>query len=139
MGPSSSSCVSLSSGRRSLELELEPEVEAVMDILKNYQDGDFKKGEFYHELRNISQGTLAKCILTLCYRVHDCDDENERNIELCDALRRKNEYMKCSLARLKCGIAHWKSRALNSCNSYNTLQARNNELNFSLVCLKSEK
>ena len=75
MAPSSS-CVSLSSGRRSSKIELEPEVEAVMDLLENYQDGDLTKGEFYRGLRDMSQGTLAKCIMLLCNRVDDCEDEN---------------------------------------------------------------
>jgi hypothetical protein len=46
--------------------------------------------------------------------------------------------MECSLARLKCGIAHWKSCALNSCSSYNTMNAKNVELNSSLAHIKSE-
>src|SRR5688572_19258354 len=129
MAPSTSSYVSLSSGRRSSEIELEPEVEVVMDLLENYQDGDLTKGEFYRGLRDISQDTLAKCIMVLCNRVDDDEDENWRNIELCDALCRKNEKMKCSLARLKYGIAHWKSHAFNPCNCCDALLRKNDELN----------
>jgi hypothetical protein len=40
-----------------------------------------------------------------------------RNIELCDVLCRKNEKMKCSLVRLKCGMAFWKSRAHGEMNA----------------------
>ena len=50
----------------------------------------------------------------------------------------KNEKIKCSIARLKSGIAYWKSCALNSCNSCDALTKKNDDLNSSLNCLQSE-
>jgi hypothetical protein len=140
MAPSSSPCGSLR--RRRMEVEAEAGVEEMMSLIKDYQDGDLKKGDLYRKLRDMNQGTLAKGILILCDRLNDCEchceDLHRRNIDLCDALRRKKEKMKCSFARLKCGMAHWKSCALNSCNSCNTMHANNVELNSSLAHLKSE-
>ena len=117
---------------------MEQEVEMLIDLLDEYEEGELTTREFYSGLKEKSQGALAKCILCLHNRSNDCDKENERNIELCDALRRKNEKMKCSIARLKFGIAYWKSRVLNPCNSCDVMLIKNIELNSSLACLQSE-
>jgi hypothetical protein len=125
-----------------MEVEAEAEVEEMISLIEDYHDGDIKKGELYHKLGGMNQGTLSKAILILCNRLdgceRDCGDLHRRNIDLCDALRRKNEKMKCSLSRLKCGMAHWKSCALNSCISCNTMHAQNNALIASIACLKFE-
>lgn len=98
-----------------MEVEAEAGVEEMMSLIDDYQDGDLKKGEFYRTLKDMNQGTLAKGILILCDRLYDCEkdcgDLHRRNMSLCDTLHRKNEKMKCSLARLKNGMAFWKSCA----------------------------
>ena len=68
---------------------MEQEVEMLIDLLDGYEEGELTTREFYSELKEKSQGALAKCILFLHNRSNDCDKENERNIGLCDALRRK--------------------------------------------------
>jgi hypothetical protein len=140
MAPSSFPCGSLN--KRSMEVEAEAEVEEMMSLIEDYKYGDLKKGKLYRKLKDMNQGTPVKGILILCDRLNDCEchceDLHRRNIDLCDALHRKNEKMKCSFARLKCGMAHWNSCALNSCNSGNTMHAKNVELNSSLAHLKSE-
>ena len=87
-----------------MEVEDEARVEEMMSLIKDYRDGDLKKGGFYRTLRDMNQGTLAKGILILCDRLNDSEDDcgslHRRNMFLCDALHRKNEKMKCSLARL---------------------------------------
>jgi hypothetical protein len=125
-----------------MEDEVEVGVEEMMSLIEDYQNGNLKKGELYRKLGDMDQGTLAKGILILWDRSNDCEGDcgnlHRRNMDLCDALRRKNMRMKYSLARLKCSMAPWKSYVLNSCNSCNTMHAKNVELNFSLVHLKSE-
>ena len=137
MAPSSSSGLSLSSGGRSSELKIDP-VEVVMDLIDDYEDSKMTMHELYRGLKEKDQGTLSKCILALCNRSNDSDEKNMINIELCDALRRKNENIKCSIVRLKSRIAYWKSCALNSCNSCDALTKKNDDLNSSLNCLQSE-
>ena len=68
---------------------MEQEVEMLIDLLDGYEEGELTTREFYSRLKEKSQGALAKCILCLHNRSNDCDKENERNIELCDALCRK--------------------------------------------------
>ena len=68
---------------------MEREVEMLMDLLDDYEDSELTMRGFYRRLKEKSQGTLAKCILILCNRSNDRDKENMRNIELCNALRRK--------------------------------------------------
>ena len=80
---------------------MEAGLEEIMSLIEDYQDGDLKKGELYRTLRDMNQGTLAKGILILCNRLDDCEcdcgDLHRRNIDLCDALPRKNEKMKVLL------------------------------------------
>ena len=80
--------MSLSSGGRSSEIKIDP-VEVVMDLIDDYEDSKMTMHELYRGLKEKSQGTLAKCILILCNWSNDRDTENMRNIELCNALRRK--------------------------------------------------
>ena len=68
---------------------MDREVEMMMDLLDDYENGEMTMRDFYCGLKEKSQGTLAKCILILCNRSNDRDKENMRNIELCNALRRK--------------------------------------------------
>ena len=67
---------------------MEQDEEMVMDLLDDYEDGELMMSELYHGLKEKNQGTLAKCISVLCNQSKDCDKENMRNIELCDALCR---------------------------------------------------
>ena len=53
-------------------------------------------------------------------------------------MRRKIEKLECSIARLKCGLSHWKSCALIPCTSCDGMHRKNDDLSFSLACLKSE-
>jgi hypothetical protein len=55
-----------------MEGEAEVEVEEMISLIEDYQDGDIKKGELYHKLGGMNQGTLAKAILILCNRLDDC-------------------------------------------------------------------
>ena len=68
---------------------MDRKVEMMMDLLDDYENGEMTMHDFYRGLKEKSQGTLAKCILILCNRSNDRDKENMRNIELCNALRRK--------------------------------------------------
>ena len=68
---------------------MDREVEMMMDLLDDYENDEMTMRDFYRGLKEKSQGTLAKCILILCNRSNDRDKENMRNIELCNALRRK--------------------------------------------------
>jgi len=68
---------------------MDREVEMMMDLLDDYENGEMTMHDFYRGLKEKSQGTLVKCILILCNRSNDRDKENMRNIELCNALRRK--------------------------------------------------
>ena len=43
-----------------MEVEAEAGMEEMMSLIENYQDGDLKKGELYHKLRDMNQGMLAK-------------------------------------------------------------------------------
>ena len=65
-----------------------------MDSLDGYEDGELTMREYNHRPKE-------------CNGSKDCDKENMRNIELCDALcRKKNEKMKYSIARLKYETAY---------------------------------
>jgi len=57
-------------------LALEREVGIVMDSLDGYEDGELTMREYNHRPKE-------------CNGSKDCDKENMRNIELCDALCRK--------------------------------------------------
>jgi hypothetical protein len=70
MAPSSSPYGSLS--RRSMEVKAEAKLEVMMSLIEDYQDGDRKKGELYHKLRDMNQGMLAKCILIICDMLNYC-------------------------------------------------------------------
>jgi hypothetical protein len=48
-----------------MEVEAEARVEEMISLIEDYQDGDIKKGELYHKLGRMNQGTLAKAILIL--------------------------------------------------------------------------
>ena len=45
-----------------MEVEAEADVEEMMSLIEDYQDGDLKKVELYHMIRDMNQGTLAKGI-----------------------------------------------------------------------------
>lgn len=149
MAPSSSSCVSLSSDlndgfaieddlmerRRSAALEKEREVDALLDLL---DDDELSMEDLLRELGKAKKGTLIGSVVSLSCRFDAYVEYNARNDELCVALRRKIEKLKCSIARLKCGLAHWKSCALIPCTSSDNMLRKNDDLSSSLACLKSE-
>jgi hypothetical protein len=54
-----------------MEVEVEAEVEEMISLIEDYQDGDIKKGELYHKLGGLNQGTLSKAILILCNKLDD--------------------------------------------------------------------
>jgi hypothetical protein len=135
MAPSSSSCVSLSSGlndglaikddlvqrKRSAALEKEHEVDALLDLL---DDDELSVEDLLHELGKAKKGTLVSSVVCLSNRFDVCVEKGGRNDELCVALRRKIEKLKCSIARLKCGLSHWKSCALVPCTSCDNMLER---------------
>jgi uncharacterized membrane protein len=75
-----------------MEVEAEARVEQMMSLIEMVIS---KKGEIYRKLRDMNQGTLSKGILILCDKLNDCEcdcgDLYKRNMDLCDALHRKNE------------------------------------------------
>jgi hypothetical protein len=149
MAPSSSSCVSLSSGlndglaieddlvqrRQSAALEKEREVDALLDLL---DDDELSVKDRLRELGKAKKGTFVGSVVCLSNRFDVCVEQGARNDELCVALRRKIEKLKCSIARLKCGLYHWKSCALVPCTSCDNMLRKNDDLSTSLACLKSE-
>ena len=149
MAPSFSSCVSLSSclddglvieddlmrRRRSAALEKEHEVDALLDLL---DDDELSVEDLLRKLGKAKKGTLVGSVVCLSHRFYACVEHSARNDELCVTLRRKIEKLKCSIARLKCGLSHWKSCALIPCTSCDDMHRKNNDLSFSLACLKSE-
>ena len=42
---------------------MDREVEMMMDLLDDYENGEMTMRDFYHGLKEKSQGTLAKCIV----------------------------------------------------------------------------
>jgi hypothetical protein len=149
MAPSSSSCVSLSSDlndglaieddlmqrRRSAALEKEREVDALLDLL---DDDELSVEDLLRELGKAKKGTLVGSVVCLSNRFDACVEKNARDDELCVALRGNIEKLECCIARLKCGLAHWKSCDLIPCTSCDVILRKNDDLCSSLACLKSE-
>lgn len=89
--------------RQSKSLEKEREVDALLDLLN---DDEQSVEDLIHELGKDKKGTLVGGVLTLSSIIDARDEKIGRDYELCDALHRKNEKLKCFIARLKCGLAH---------------------------------
>jgi hypothetical protein len=48
-----------------MAVEAEAGMEEMISLIEDNRDGDIKKGELYHKLGGMNQGTLAKVILIL--------------------------------------------------------------------------
>jgi len=97
------------------KLERKSKPESALDLLYRFEDGDLTRHKLCHKLKDKNQGTLLECILALCVWIETRDDE---------------------IKELKFN-ASMSSDAL-PCNSCSSLLAKNDDLNASLACLKSE-
>jgi hypothetical protein len=120
--------------RWSAALEKECEVDALLDLL----DDDELRWRIVYV--NMARPTKVHLSIVLYPNLADLMLLLSKLLEmmLCVALCRKVEKLKCFIARLQCGLAHWKSCALIPCTSCDGMLRKNNDLSFSLACLKSK-
>ena len=75
---------------------MERDVEMVMDLVDDYEEGKMTMRQFYRTLKEKSQGTLAKYILALCNRSNDSDKKNLRNIRVWERHASSSENTPCT-------------------------------------------
>ena len=75
---------------------MDREVEMMMDLLDDYENGEMTMHDFYRGLKEKSQGTLAKYILALCNRSNDSDKKNLRNIRVWERHASSSENTPCT-------------------------------------------